>query len=406
MAAMTVTREQLFEQVWETPLRALAKHYGVSDVALAKVCRKLNVPLPGRGYWAKVSAGQSVPKRALPPTAKQQHATIDPPPQATPRPSEEVLPTPTTAAQIGTIDVPVDVERPHPLTSKTRRYFLDVQKRIARHAKRRPDAPYVYGDWPPRAEHGRYECSSEEGFPVIASFEAFPRALAFLDALAKALVKQRFRLEVVECIDPIYTNRKSMRLMAIKEDERFSFKLREGYTRRERSAKERAAAEKSKTYLSRQETQPNGNLTFELGGQERGINETFRDDRKSKLEDELGRIVAAFVDAVPRQKELRIERIQREREQRDAERRCYEERERIRQEEALVEKLLEEAERAQKFLVLREYLDRLERTALREHAISEEGRAWLDRARMLITKYDPAQARLNRPGSETDDDFD
>ena len=37
--------------------------------------------------------------------------------------------------------VPAEVERPHPLTSKTRRYFSDVLKRVARHAKRRPDAP-------------------------------------------------------------------------------------------------------------------------------------------------------------------------------------------------------------------------------------------------------------------------
>ena len=44
----------------------VAKKYGVSDVALAKTCKKLNVPVPGRGYWAKVRSGQKLPQDPLP----------------------------------------------------------------------------------------------------------------------------------------------------------------------------------------------------------------------------------------------------------------------------------------------------------------------------------------------------
>jgi hypothetical protein len=52
-----VTREQLYEEVWSTPLTALSKKYGISDVALGKICSRLNVPKPGLGYWAKIDAG-------------------------------------------------------------------------------------------------------------------------------------------------------------------------------------------------------------------------------------------------------------------------------------------------------------------------------------------------------------
>ena len=45
--------QQLYEQVWQQPVSKLALTYGISHVALAKVCRRLKVPLPGRGYWAK-----------------------------------------------------------------------------------------------------------------------------------------------------------------------------------------------------------------------------------------------------------------------------------------------------------------------------------------------------------------
>ncbi len=58
-------REKLYEEVWAEPMLKVAARYGVSDVALAKTCRKFRVPVPGRGYWAKKAAGKKV--RARPP---------------------------------------------------------------------------------------------------------------------------------------------------------------------------------------------------------------------------------------------------------------------------------------------------------------------------------------------------
>jgi integrase len=63
---VTYNRKKLYDEVWSEPAISVAKWYGISDVALAKMCRKLSVPLPGVGYWAKVAAGQSPPRRALP----------------------------------------------------------------------------------------------------------------------------------------------------------------------------------------------------------------------------------------------------------------------------------------------------------------------------------------------------
>jgi hypothetical protein len=51
-------RDRLFAEVWERPLRDVAKDDAVSDVALANMCRKLRVPLPTRGYWARRAAGK------------------------------------------------------------------------------------------------------------------------------------------------------------------------------------------------------------------------------------------------------------------------------------------------------------------------------------------------------------
>lgn len=59
-------RKELYSDVWEQPLTKLISKYGISAVALGKVCRKLKIPLPGRGYWAKKEFGKPVKQIPLP----------------------------------------------------------------------------------------------------------------------------------------------------------------------------------------------------------------------------------------------------------------------------------------------------------------------------------------------------
>ena len=63
----TFTRQELFELVWSEPTRTIAKRLGISDVGLAKACRRADLLLPARGYWAKLAAGKIVKKPPLPP---------------------------------------------------------------------------------------------------------------------------------------------------------------------------------------------------------------------------------------------------------------------------------------------------------------------------------------------------
>lgn len=60
-----LTREQLYEKVWAIPMSKLSKELGISDVGLAKLCRRYNIPTPGLGYWAKLAHGYKVPKPPL-----------------------------------------------------------------------------------------------------------------------------------------------------------------------------------------------------------------------------------------------------------------------------------------------------------------------------------------------------
>lgn len=65
MARRELSREELFALVWERPTSEIANELGISDVAVGKLCEKLQVPKPPRGYWARVEAGQTPRRPAL-----------------------------------------------------------------------------------------------------------------------------------------------------------------------------------------------------------------------------------------------------------------------------------------------------------------------------------------------------
>lgn len=59
-------RSELYAAVWSQAPALLAAQLGMSDTALRALCRKHDVPVPPRGYWAKVAAGKPTERAALP----------------------------------------------------------------------------------------------------------------------------------------------------------------------------------------------------------------------------------------------------------------------------------------------------------------------------------------------------
>ena len=53
-------RAALDHQVWAEPVQNVPQAYGISGVRLGKVCRTLEVPVPPRGYWARVRKGYTI----------------------------------------------------------------------------------------------------------------------------------------------------------------------------------------------------------------------------------------------------------------------------------------------------------------------------------------------------------
>ena len=60
-APVTLSRQALYAMLWSQPLSSIAREIGISANGQAKICDRMLVPYPGRGYWAKVQSGHLQP---------------------------------------------------------------------------------------------------------------------------------------------------------------------------------------------------------------------------------------------------------------------------------------------------------------------------------------------------------
>ena len=172
--SITYRRADLYAEVWAEPLRTVAKRHGISDVALGKLCRKLNVPVPGLGYWAKKAAGQEVEQTALP------RATKDAPAEVTinrwvPETPPEVQPIERAVQpEVPAIPVPAELVDPHPLVAKARDRLLG----------KKPD------------DNGLVRCTARRCLKVVVAPASLDRALRLMDSLLKACEQRGIKVEI------------------------------------------------------------------------------------------------------------------------------------------------------------------------------------------------------------------
>lgn len=197
-----ISREQLYEEVWAEPVVKIARRYGVSDVAVAKWCRRLAVPRPGRGYWARKAAGGTVNQQPLPVARSGQPRYV-----ARPEPSEtkhEPLP------QLPKIDlfkrpiaVPESCDPEHPLVVLTRR-AIEVSS---------------------TEDLGVTRLSGEGVLDVSVSESSAGRALRIMNAALLALEAAGFAVEVSCALDRGDTS--GRRTFAVVHGERVPFSMTE-----------------------------------------------------------------------------------------------------------------------------------------------------------------------------------
>ena len=70
-------RAELYKLVWEKPVTHVAKEYGISDVAIRKICVKHGIPTPPLRYWAKLQHDKRVVQTPLPPLNEGQSDNVN-----------------------------------------------------------------------------------------------------------------------------------------------------------------------------------------------------------------------------------------------------------------------------------------------------------------------------------------
>src|SRR5580693_1688774 len=89
---VVLTREELYRQVWQTPMIRLGEKYGISGNGLKKICNRLDVPYPPLGYWAKLRAGKATKVPVLPEAAPTTPRDVKISPTPLPPPSPNLDP--------------------------------------------------------------------------------------------------------------------------------------------------------------------------------------------------------------------------------------------------------------------------------------------------------------------------
>jgi len=145
----------------------------VSDVALAKTCRKLAIPLPGRGYWARLRAGQKLKRTPLPssPAGVPQTLTVHrapPPPKEREASAETAARVEKESTEEAAIVVADTLERPASSGERREQYFRSRNRPLVSH------------------------------LDISVARDSLDRALRIMDALIKALVARDLTVEVTE----------------------------------------------------------------------------------------------------------------------------------------------------------------------------------------------------------------
>lgn len=279
-----VSRRQLYNEIWQLPMQKVAAKYDISDVGLAKICRKHDIPRPPRGYWAKVAAGKKVKKPSLPKMKGDQTVAIG---------TSHGIRIPEQGNRAGTQDRSQRSAVPVPETLRKVHPAVRQASKLLRNASKDSDALLRSPD--------------EACLDISVSKAQLSCALRIMQALIDALISDGY-----EFVPP--ATAKDPTAVVI-HGEKVGFSISESIdshlkgplTLKQYKAKHRWGPS-SYDYVRT----PSGRLTLSIppfvyyGGD--GLRHNWRDGKMQRLEDILGNFIAGLRRAADWLREQRLER--------------------------------------------------------------------------------------------------
>jgi len=333
-----LTREELYAQVWAEPMTSLAQRYGLSDRGLAKICTRMGIPVPGRGYWARVQSGQVPLQAKLPKIKARQKAVVNLNKRG--HILEETKELQDVAGYIASemhpenqITVPDALVDPLPVVEKTAKSLRAAGA----------------------DNHGMVRPRAKRCLDIRVGKESIERAERIMDTLLKALD--------VRGIELIHDEEGEGGTQLIVDGETFGFHLEEK-ARREKyqpTAAEQKKLDEDSYYRYRLPDDrffPSGKLSLKLDIRwwGRGLRGTWSDGKRQRVENCLNKFIATAYKAAAQKKSARIKRERDERERAEEQRRREILRRQIEQEQKRVDALTAQAKLWQEAQQLRAYV--------------------------------------------------
>lgn len=356
-----ITREEIFDAVWSRPMVQVARDYGISDVGLKKICKKMAVPTPGRGYWRRKEQGYKVTTPKLPklPANCVSEVSISSTPKAIANPpTSEQLPEGLAKA----LEAAKKDTELHPLVLRASESL----------AKTKAD------------EKGLLRPQAKMIISVSVSPKGLDRALAAADCLIKVMegLGNQVRIDT----------EKTPKLRVTVSDEELGISIEEKVSSRPYEPKP-SDKRKSPWQHPRYEYEATGQLTLRVCGDlPYGLRTSWSDGKRQRIEEIVEKIVCGIYAAAKAQTQKRIDDVQRAREW-EEERRRSEELQRLRRLETQRGKHLEKlAGQYETAVRIRRFVEAVERDAERLSGITVQGMEfaeWLEWAKKFVEQVDP-----------------
>ena len=384
--SLKLTRQQLYDQVWSTPMRTLAQQYGLSDVGLAKVCKKHDIPRPPVGYWAKLQHGKPVEQPPLPDSSSDGAIEISNPGD---RQASESAEADSTVQQLAAeekkkdakIEIADSLRGAHKLVSQANQDFQGVKA----------------------GETGLVDPGDGAVLDIHVAKASQHRALRIMDALLKALEDRGYSVSPGPTVRLLDADVRFgiVEQLDTKEEEPDEHDLDGHYTfGHSRFNRKKVASGRFELRLHDEESY------WRLH-----CRKAWRDTKTKRLENELNKFVSGLMTFAAKSREREEEHRLREEKRLEEERRRQEEAqrraelcERYKAEKARVDRLMQEANNWRKSQDLRDFIDAMKRRHLERHGTIDadtDFARWLEWAYEQADRLDPL---TSSPPSILDED--
>lgn len=368
-----VDRNSLYDLVWSQPISKLAETYGYSDVGFAKLCRKLGIPLPSRGHWARLKPGRAVKQPPLPAAKQHEQKYVC----LLPLSELERLELRSRRERAATIrgsispeSVSIEAERLHPLAKAAR-------KRL-------------------KQKDGWSDYKSLRSAPrEVLDIEVTPGSIDRASIIASVLIRELEQLGAIVLIDA-EKGGTSLKM----RDAKIGLKISEHVVRTDHEATpaEKRALDRYRDsyrfpsgsvaypHVPQYDFTPTGMLTITASGWPQ---RNWRDTKRTRLEERIGEVVSGIVALAEDVRDREIESARKAAEHsRKIE--CYNAQMKRRTDERQAYRGLRlDAKQWTAANQLRQYIHVIEATALQAGTLSEDKVEWVEWARQKADWLDP-----------------